>query len=1576
MATQTNRIDLNDYFDQTKSDVPGVVGTTQKSTKDDIRDMLSYAVPATTTAVGDPYMKGKEQVFGADLNHHKFERYYNHPNFKKLGFNPYLDNEAIYNANSGFTDDFRRSYSQWKTLAAAGFKDAASFGPSSDRNFAKEYERAFAIGTSNLGGASGFVNNLFLNSGYTVGIMGEIIAEEAALALGTLATGGALGEFAAVRTMQNAAKFTKGLFSAEEWAKKANKITKGLDALEDVFTAKNVFQGLKTGTIGAGKFIGKNLVPESYQFLSNFDKLENLSGIAKTAKGFGSFYRDVRNMRLAYGESALEAGMIENDMVSELYNDFVAKNGRDPNDAEAAKIRNTAKAAGLTTAWTNMPVIYFSNNIVLGSMFKSFSPMRRFIPMEEGRFARTMLTKKGFEVIEKSFKNSLKGLVKPKTYGRFALDYLSANLAEGLQESAQEIISGTNKMYYKNLYNNSSRGGYYDSLSKNVSLQFSPEGLEVFASGFLMGGLISPVSGAIGAVTEKATSIFDKNYAADKAAALKAQKQRAAELTEFYNDPTKYNDLQLNNMVEQEAYANKMMDAEESGNQKLFQDSKSKSLTNQLYTVFESDQVDTFKQRFESLKKLDDEALLEALPTATNATEARKQLDDMSSKMDSFKKTYDFVKKNLPNEFNPGNYKPGTEEHQLEAIAYVSFREAQKDLIFAKQGTTEALRRMGSIMSEATQDLGVAKLLATDITNTFSLGALNNEIATLQQEIKVFGEQELVTAEAKKLKADKESKLNDLIALEESIKALVSEIEPTEQEVNKAIGSDSGEVVFTKENFIKESVYTAAKKAYTKYVKNLAKGEMVTDKNVDTAFEKLIDYYLLDSDAKRYNETVNTLMNPASFYEYAARKKEVIETEYNDRQTRIEEALAQYKAKMHQNELLQELYKNDMFFDPEEWEALQTEGKMPRRIYNSTGKKEQILTTSAQYNKAVDIIRQYVENVLDIPLDYNKQLDAYNTDTRDKLPGDERTYEDLAEQFGFDPKATRSTVPLRDVLNAIINSEYATEQEQALARRLLKLATADETVTFAKDLAGPGIYTQAEQTVIDARYSGSEYAFTPQSYPLEVSILREEVNRRLFNATKTDAQFKTDIENIRQAAIAYYDQNKMFMEGFPLALSSADEFIKATMTSDSFREFLSQIEYPETQKSGWAEFVDKVVGWLNRVFGLDTSGSALNAAIAVITNKIDESYKKGYAGATTSTKGTAGPSLMEMSIPELRATKPELVDALIESYKDYNSNLIATPELMSDPDYASKTDEEIENSPQFEEFAKNMNLPRVAAIYEKYKSPVKQIKRKSGAREVLPGIPESQSNIEDLVISQEVKDALYELGYTDEEINEWTPYIAINVAIFGESKDETQRRLEELEEEAEEKDAARQEFNDLIDSIKDYNRFKEVDNYIIENFAHFTTVGEISVKEIEEALNNKKAELAFETKFDDLNVDDTVVIDNLEKGIQGIWTVQNKTKNKLTLVNVNDATKTFTITRKQFEAENKNRLIFKYTPNLEDMQLSSNPISEEEQEISNLDVNGITSLTDEEIENAIMQGKKMDPEDALNNLLDSLEDIC
>jgi hypothetical protein len=132
------------------------------------------------------------------------------------GFSAYRDNETVWNANTGWLDDFERASSKFDDLTYLGVKsgitsfvDLLSGNTDGDLVEAREFANAMAVGSSSKEGFGAAFTNLYLSSGYTVGIMAEIATEEL-IALGiTALTGGGGSGVLAASTVKNAALLTR-----------------------------------------------------------------------------------------------------------------------------------------------------------------------------------------------------------------------------------------------------------------------------------------------------------------------------------------------------------------------------------------------------------------------------------------------------------------------------------------------------------------------------------------------------------------------------------------------------------------------------------------------------------------------------------------------------------------------------------------------------------------------------------------------------------------------------------------------------------------------------------------------------------------------------------------------------------------------------------------------------------------------------------------------------------------------------------------------------------------------------------------------------------------------------------------------------------------------------------------------------------------------------------------------------------------------------------------------------------------------------------------------------------------------
>jgi len=1211
------------------------------ATQEQIQNLLYNSGFQAVEEAYDQNFMGKNHLFGSGIEHHQFDRYHAHWDYDKLGFSPFRDNEALYNENTNWGKEVLRAAPQFAKLARLGFADALTFGDATDTKTAAEFEKAMAIGQSNTGGVGAFTSNLFLNAGYTVGIISELAAEEAVMAVGGFFTGGSTWGIGAMRAGRAAQKIYKG-------AKLSGKLLKNLDRLRDGSKARSFWKGVKSMGSGVGGFI--NPLDDTVHFINNYNKLGNLGKMAKTAKGFGSFYRDVRNIRLAFGESSLEGGMVQNEVSKTLYDEFKEKHGRAPNTEEAIEIGKIAKEAGQSTTMQNFPAIFYSNKIVFDNMFKGFSPLRALtrdpIKMGGQKIIQTAAKESPFELAQKGLKGFWKSAKTPSSYAKFGLNYFKANVAEGLQETTQEIIGGWTSDYYKDLYRgDATRGAYYSYISDNIQKQFSPEGGEIFLSGFLMGGLVQGPQ-------KLATNYYTKakeyiTHGKEGFAKLKAERLANAEkvkntLNDMYDDVNKYLAPDLQNLVAQKKYNEGIEKANKEGDAKAYHDLKHAAETDHVLTALQMGRLDTFIEQLESQKNLTEEEIqADARYKGMTKADFDAGIDMSIERAKQVEERYDLIEKKYPNPFMPDTLKG--ELKKIAQMDHAAWESAKKQAVFMQSTFDNTLRRMDSMYNDAKADTKLKNTPTNDFNILFKRASYESEIQLLKAETQAL--EDSMAPESKKEYETKKKKLelleNYAAALQDyTATEITEELELAVEGAGPREKAEKGydefyeqptagaEPVLSTEEEAVQKLYDA----YEAYLKEVAKtnDDYVFDENIQKAFQKILDFNQLSNEAKIAADAVNDLINPAGHQQAWQRERSIIEALMANKKAEIAASYDEYQKMMDTNEMLSGLHDLGMFFDPEQVYDLLDKGEMPSNFYYAESLQEVVPlnedgTENADYTKAINFVESWVGEVMNMPIPQRKGS-SFNTKARNKINNDKRTYADLANQFGFDPNAPSSKVELVKVLDAIINSPYSTKREKALALRLKDIASDGETVTFVNNSDSPGSYSETTQTVIDARYSSHNYR--GGNTPIEHVILHEEIHRLTVKELAKDGDFKKDISNLLTKARehALLEDTIKRWGGKPLyGLKNEAEFVAEAMSNDQFQRFLAEISSDVATKSGWSEFVGSVLKMLKKVFGGNVDNTVLNGALGVITNKIDKLYGELVAEEVTGIEAEANP---------------------------------------------------------------------------------------------------------------------------------------------------------------------------------------------------------------------------------------------------------------------------------------------------------------------------------------------------------------
>ena len=833
----------------------------------------------------DPYLALKPFTYSGDYDAANFERYYSTGKlYNKLGFSPYRDNETLYNNKMTVGDQFVRAAKQWDNLVGAGFmsgirswKTLFTDPLAPDLEGARDMERAMAIGSSNTGGLSSFFINTFLNSGYTVGIGADFLAEELALTGATVLTGGALGETTIPAMIAKAGSAGKNFFNflktadkVEDAFKAAKNINRfdGIRAVDDINTARTFWN-----TVGGG---AKKVVGGVADILNPLDNTiaalrakDYATDYAKISRTFGAFADDLMMMKGAVAEAKMEGGMSKLNVTKELIDEYRSINGKDPEGEELAKIEAIAQDEAKRTAFWNLPAITTSNKLMYATML---APFRKIMGRETTKLIDDIVFEnKTFRAVGEGMfdraKVAAKSLAKPKFYGEFGMNYLKANLAEGVQENIQEAISSGASKHAMALYRDPIRGsyeGYMPYFMKGLGEQFSAQGAETFAGGFAMGLFAQPIMGGAGISMSK---IMDATLNKKNAEALKEARRKQLHgytdeqtgevvkgdiqvLNELYQDHLKYFSPDLENAVRTGRLANDLYAAAREGNKKEAIDAKDGIQTHHIMTALRTGKFDIFMDKLADYKNLTKEEAVEAFGKygveAQDADKAMAQIDGVIARAKEIKANYEEGANQYPNPYEPAKFRKDPKKYIAAVVAKKAWDEAVYNMVFAKSTFQQYSQRVADISNKFSQISGdLAGADSQGLMSLLSPKTALQEINNLKKEISVL---DANIPEQKKIKTEKTKQLEKL----DDFYQAVAEMKHARNEKEKL------------------DAEAKAKKTFSNYVGHLARknDNIVFDSTIAEAYKMVSDHMLLKDDMAGLARSINVLMAPKSFLEF------------------------------------------------------------------------------------------------------------------------------------------------------------------------------------------------------------------------------------------------------------------------------------------------------------------------------------------------------------------------------------------------------------------------------------------------------------------------------------------------------------------------------------------------------------------------------------------------------------------------------------------------------------------------------------------------------------------------------------
>ena len=929
-----------------------------------------------------------------------YKRYmaYGQETFDKIGFSPLRDNEANFNAYTSNWQGAKAMMSQsFMPMLTKGFISAPRdmmkmvSGDFSGTNLAdaREYEELAAVGYSSKGGLTGFLNNSAMNFGYSAGIMLEALAEEAVFLGLEVASGATATPLVAAGTASNVSKIFKGIKGLNFAADFGKTMKNSLKTLSNFGDAKKYWQSVRASEklSSVGNFLNpaENLLG-AFRDIKKLNAVDNLTSLAAISKTAGGFYRDVRNINMATSEARLEAGMVENKVYDKLYNQHYDQFGEPPGNPEQKKMVQKSKEASIDTFYKNAGLIYMSNKLTFGNITSPRGGIRNFIKTTKddivsignGKFGN--VGKIIYDNAKKQFAfeaNNVKNLAKSwytdfgfKTAAK-TVGFFKANVAEGLQENAQEIISRANERYYTESYRSplmkshnftngvtnyaaKSKSDYY---LEEIDNEFSMQGLQTFASGFMMGLYGAPLNNAIPFASKNFNRIF-----------------RPEAYQEYVDNKTKIaeglvkslNDVNIGEFLKSRFLNTGAQDIiseiRQSGTKKEAIDAELESLVNSSELMLETNTTDVFLEKLESLRQMDDKEFANTIGASEtdDLNKYRQRIDSTAKKLTKIQDRYKYYNEKFPNPVD-SNMLEDLDEKSDKYKDLVSLQHAWKtsvkNAVFFNEAFEDTVVRMTQISDKITTTSGLKKVSAKDFQNILRPETIAGELNLLKNEINALSgiedktDQDKASIRAKKEKykelenfVQSYAKFNSFFNREEYTESIKAELEdelgrePTDEEVaevyNEAIGAIDNEDART-------GVIDELKVAFNGYLKAAASqnDEIAFDENLDRAFELLMDHYKLGQESKKMAKYANVLHDPGNFFDLVQRNKQWMRDLYERRSEYYEEIVKQEMQGVEDNALLNALASRGIYVSLDDFSKWKYDGTPPSEFFDNVNKK-------------------------------------------------------------------------------------------------------------------------------------------------------------------------------------------------------------------------------------------------------------------------------------------------------------------------------------------------------------------------------------------------------------------------------------------------------------------------------------------------------------------------------------------------------------------------------------------------------------------------------------------------------------
>jgi hypothetical protein len=1277
----------------------------------------------TLPSMVNVYNMGKSKDFSAKQANLAKYATYGSEIYGKLGFDPYKAGgipgkksgmDVLYDEKTPWVVDVGRAWDGMWKLAGIGFQDTVGLGSFASSGNYLDFEDVMSKYSSSRGGAAGLWSNTMLSSGYTVGIITGIAAEEVALAGVTALTGGAA---APATIAAGGTSIVRGVAKL----KNAGNMLKFVNKLQDI-KAANGFMG-KVGASAKG--FGKALLPfeNTMDFVLTADKLKDVNGWKQAALGAGAIVRDARKITMSHGESKLEADMARKEFTQKMYDDFyeenpgmagmpIPKNQADLIESEAQKLHDNVYTA-------NFGLIYATNAITFDNMLKTMKGTNRFfsnvgdifevVKKEGGKVAVDVLKKNVWNYSRKKIGElSVRGVLKST---------LSSSM-EGFQELGQDVISESLKVYReRNVKGLQVRGGLLSYLENDLEdaskKQLSAEGASTFLSGALMGVFASPV----GVVTQKTQSyLFEggvnksydyftnrEKYKKEKLDAESQRKQRAKVLTEFFNNNKNFVDAWSKPIYSQSVLQEKILAAAENGDQKTMKSKQHESFVTGVQTLLASGMETQFADHLEYMAKNFDAQNLNEIFGRTDITEENKnqwqqKLQYQADNVRRLRNVYNEIENKINNPIDRKSLKLTDPDYIDKFIKYTAIENLKTELLFNHAKIADRANRQKELKDEINKENPLTTL---EINALLDDSSLKQQIELLEIEVKnnatltTYGDTAVnnqATARAK-LKAYKKYQevLNEAKAEQKKDDGSVSE-------------SDTFDKLF---------------EAYNNLLEVSGKNNLINSgaqiQYNRQQFDKIFDYLLLGEEATFSQEVIDTVLNPVGANAFIEAQEARLKRLEENKEDHILSALYEFDKKAVSDDMLNELYENNLFFDLQELDDLINNNVMPSEIVDITTKKT---ATPEQHELAQKIINSYIKKLKGKNITNDKtQLNKQGRKTKN----DKRTVAQILRQYkGIElNKLIKLSSPEgQNFLAKLMAKEnkFLTKLDREV---LEKIGEQDVSIRFVSDNTLPVQLTEDGVIEMDIRFAGTDYANSVMSFEnlITTGLTQHAITEKL----------KTNDDMWLAARNAMEQAKKAFKKANPRAnveeLNIFDDvnlFMTEAMNDMQFQKFLAQIEdtVQPTSKSLWSTLSSGIAVIVEEDFDKKLANRVINIAAKALDDSIIDNISESNEASREVTA-------------ERQAASKEKVEELKKLATDLGKRWNVNVQVLSSQDEADKILNNIQD-PFYQRFSTILNDllygPSGAGIINLRKGPVDV-----SLQELLKSVYEKSNSLTELI---------------------------------------------------------------------------------------------------------------------------------------------------------------------------------------------------------------------------------------------------